>query len=168
MSARRSAWTGGAVGIAALIGAWSLLATTVFGSGDGVPTPWAVVASVYDDGWTFYSPHVTQTVGEALTGYLVGNGLALGLAVLVLLVPVLERVVTQIAVASYCLPIVAIGPILSSSWTETSRCRRWPGCRSSSPPSSARSSDCARPTPPRWTSYVPTVAAAGSRCCGSA
>ncbi|MFF4114458.1 ABC transporter permease [Streptomyces sp. NPDC001714] len=113
MSARRSAWAGGAVGIAALIGAWSLLSTTVVGTGDGVPTPWAVVASVFDDGWTFYSPHVEQTVGEALTGYLVGNGLALGLAVLVLLVPVLERVITQIAVASYCLPIVAIGPILS-------------------------------------------------------
>ncbi|MFI7399503.1 ABC transporter permease [Streptomyces sp. NPDC049541] len=113
MRARRSAWTGGAVGIAALIGAWSLLSTTVVGTGDGVPTPWAVVASVFDDGWTFYGPHVEQTLGEALTGYLVGNGLALGLAVLVLLVPVLERVITQIAVASYCLPIVAIGPILS-------------------------------------------------------
>jgi ABC-type nitrate/sulfonate/bicarbonate transport system permease component len=113
MSARRSTWAGGAVGIAALIGAWSLLSTTVFGPGDGVPTPWAVVASVFDDGWTFYSPHVEQTVAEALTGYLVGNALALGLAVLVLLVPVLERVITQIAVASYCLPIVAIGPILS-------------------------------------------------------
>ncbi|MGY1499913.1 ABC transporter permease [Streptomyces sp. QTS52] len=113
MSTRRSTWTGGAVGIAALIGAWSLLSTTLFGPGDGVPTPWAVVASVFDDGWTFYSPHVDQTVGEALTGYLIGNALALGLAVLVLLVPVLERVVTQIAVASYCLPIVAIGPILS-------------------------------------------------------
>ncbi|MEV7737650.1 ABC transporter permease subunit [Streptomyces sp. NPDC088921] len=113
MSAQRSTWTGGAAGIAALIGAWSLLSTTVFGPGDGVPTPWAVVASVFDDGWTFYSPHIEQTVGEALTGYLVGNALALGLAVLVLLVPVLERVITQIAVASYCLPIVAIGPILS-------------------------------------------------------
>ncbi|MGW2522334.1 ABC transporter permease [Streptomyces sp. NPDC001617] len=113
MSTGRSAWTGGAVGIAALIGVWSLLSTTVFGPGDGVPTPWAVVASVFDDGWTFYSPHVTQTVGEALTGYLIGNALALALAVLVLIVPVLERVITQIAVASYCLPIVAIGPILS-------------------------------------------------------
>jgi ABC-type nitrate/sulfonate/bicarbonate transport system permease component len=113
VSARRSAWTGGAVGIVALIGAWALLSTTIVSTGDGVPTPWAVVASVFDDGWTFYSPHIGQTVSEALTGYLIGNGLALGLAVLVLLVPVLERVITQIAVASYCLPMVAIGPILS-------------------------------------------------------
>ena len=113
MSTRRSAWTGGAVGIVALIGAWALLSTTVVTTADGVPTPWAVVASVFDDGWTFYSPHIGQTVSEALTGYLIGNGLALGLAVLVLLVPVLERVITQIAVASYCLPMVAIGPILS-------------------------------------------------------
>jgi ABC-type nitrate/sulfonate/bicarbonate transport system permease component len=113
MSTRGSAWAGGAAGIVVLIGAWSVLSTTVVGTGDGVPTPWAVVSGVYDDGWTFYGPHIGQTVGEALTGYLIGNGLALGLAVLVLLVPVLERVVTQIAVASYCLPIVAIGPILS-------------------------------------------------------
>jgi ABC-type nitrate/sulfonate/bicarbonate transport system permease component len=113
MTTRRSAWAGGAVGIAVLIGAWALLSTTVVSTADGVPTPWAVVASVFDDGWTFYSPHIGQTAGEALTGYLIGNGLALGLAVLVLLVPVLERVITQIAVASYCLPMVAIGPILS-------------------------------------------------------
>jgi len=113
MTSRRSAWTGGAVGIVALLGAWALLSTTIVTTADGVPTPWAVVASVFDDGWTFYSPHIGQTVSEALTGYLIGNGLALGLAVLVLLVPVLERVITQIAVASYCLPMVAIGPILS-------------------------------------------------------
>jgi len=109
----RSAWAGGTVGIAVVLGAWALLATTVLGVGDGVPTPWAIVSQLFKDGWTFYGPHITQTTGEALTGYLIGNALALGLAVLVIVVPVLERVVTQIAVASYCLPIVAIGPILS-------------------------------------------------------
>jgi ABC-type nitrate/sulfonate/bicarbonate transport system permease component len=109
----RSAWAGGAAGLAVVLGAWALLATTVLGVGDGVPTPWAVVSQIFKDGWTFYGPHIAQTCGEALSGYLIGNGLALGLAVLVLLVPVLERVVTQIAVASYCLPIVAVGPILS-------------------------------------------------------
>ena len=109
----RSAWAGGAVGLAVVIGLWALLAATLLGTADGVPTPWAVIRQISEDGWTFYGPHIGQTVSEDLTGYLVGNGLALGLAVLVLLVPVLERVVTQIAVASYCLPIVAVGPILS-------------------------------------------------------
>ena len=109
----RSAWAGGAAGLTVVIAVWSLLASTLLGTADGVPTPWAVVSQIVKDGWTFYGPNIGQTAGEALSGYLVGNALALGLAVLVLLVPVLERVVTQIAVASYCLPIVAIGPILS-------------------------------------------------------
>jgi ABC-type nitrate/sulfonate/bicarbonate transport system permease component len=96
-----------------VIAVWAVLSATVLSTGDGVPTPWSVVRLIVTDGWGFYGPHIEQTAGEALTGYLIGNGLALGLAVLVLLVPVLEKVVTQIAVASYCLPIVAIGPILS-------------------------------------------------------
>jgi ABC-type nitrate/sulfonate/bicarbonate transport system permease component len=108
---------GGVLGTVGLITAWAVLSTTVFTTAHGVPTPWAVVRQVYRDGWTFYGPHVRQTGGEALVGYLVGNGLALGCAVLVLLVPATERVVTQLAVASYCLPIVAVGPILSLVFT---------------------------------------------------
>jgi ABC-type nitrate/sulfonate/bicarbonate transport system permease component len=110
---RLGSWLGGVVGTVALLVVWTVLATTVMGAGDGVPTPWAVVRQVFDDGWTFYQPLIAQTGGEALSGYLAGNGLALACAVLVLLVPPLERVVTQLAVASYCIPLVAIGPILS-------------------------------------------------------
>jgi ABC-type nitrate/sulfonate/bicarbonate transport system permease component len=108
-----SAWAGSAAGIVVLLAAWSLLATTVLGTGDGVPTPWAVVSKIFEDGWTFYGPHIGQTADEAVRGYLLGNGLALACAVLVLLVPQLERLIVQLAVASYCLPIVAVGPILS-------------------------------------------------------
>jgi ABC-type nitrate/sulfonate/bicarbonate transport system permease component len=108
---------GGALGTLGLLVAWAVLATTVLTTADGVPTPWAVLRQVGHDGWTFYGPHIRQTGTEALIGYLIGNGLALGCAVLVLLVPALERVVTQLAVASYCLPIVAVGPILSLVFT---------------------------------------------------
>jgi ABC-type nitrate/sulfonate/bicarbonate transport system permease component len=109
----RPALLGGAIGIVGLLAAWTVLATTLLGIGDGVPTPWAVLRQVFDDGWTFYQPLIKQTGTEALTGYVAGNGLALGCAMLVLLVPQLERVVTQLAVASYCIPLIAIGPILS-------------------------------------------------------
>jgi ABC-type nitrate/sulfonate/bicarbonate transport system permease component len=108
---------GGLLGALGLLGAWAGLAATVFTTADGVPTPWAVVRQLLHDGWGFYGPHIRQTGTEALVGYLAGNGLALGCAVLVLLVPALERVVTQLAVASYCLPIVAVGPILSLVFT---------------------------------------------------
>ena len=41
-----------------------------------------------------------------------GNSIALMLAVLFVLVPVLEAPLLKLALASYCMPIVAIGPIL--------------------------------------------------------
>lgn len=107
-------WVTALIGVVFLIAVWSVLAVTVFSAkGSGVPTPWAVVAQLGDDGWSFYQPLLAATVGEALRGYVIGNVLALACAALVLLVPPLERIVVQIAVASYCLPLVAIGPILS-------------------------------------------------------
>ena len=47
-----------------------------------------------------------------MRGYVVGVAVALLLATLVLLVPRLEPVIMQFAVVTYCLPIVALAPIL--------------------------------------------------------
>lgn len=118
---RLPSWASGLVGVVVLLLLWTVLALTVFsGMGSGVPTPWAVVQQLGSDGWSFYQPLIAATLGEAVRGYLVGNGLALGFAALVLLVPWLERVVVQLAVASYCLPLIAIGPILSLLLSGTS------------------------------------------------
>ena len=108
---------GGVLGVVLLLGGWTLIARTWLTQRDGVPTPWAVLRQLGHDGWGFYQPHLKQTLTEAITGYVVGNGLALGCALLVLVVPVLERVIMQLAVASYCLPLVAVGPILSIAFT---------------------------------------------------
>jgi ABC-type nitrate/sulfonate/bicarbonate transport system permease component len=111
---RLPSWVTSLIGIAALIALWTLLAVTAFSAkGSGVPTPWAVLRQLGTDGWSFYQPLLAATLGEAVRGYLIGNVLALGFAALVLLVPPLERLVVQLAVTSYCLPLVAIGPILS-------------------------------------------------------
>ncbi|GLK99182.1 ABC transporter permease [Dactylosporangium matsuzakiense] len=104
----------GAAGIGALVLVWSALAATVLSPADGVPTPWAVLRQLRHDGWAFYAPHVLQTGGATLRGFLLGNGLALAAALLVALVPLLERPVVQLAVASYCLPLAAVGPLLST------------------------------------------------------
>jgi ABC-type nitrate/sulfonate/bicarbonate transport system permease component len=77
-----------------------------------VPTPAAVVARMVGDGWGFYAPHVSATLAEAAQGFLWGNALALAVALLVLLVPPLEGLAMQIAVISYCIPLIAIGPIV--------------------------------------------------------
>ncbi len=69
-----------------------------------------------DDGWSFYWANIRVTLSEAAWGYLWGNVLAIGLAFLVLVVPLLEKPVMQFGVVSYCIPVIAIGPILQITY----------------------------------------------------
>ncbi|WP_223982610.1 ABC transporter permease subunit [Arthrobacter sp. NicSoilB8] len=112
-------WAAGGLGVAATIALWWLAAATVLagvgaaadGTGGAVPTPDEVFRRLASDGVGFYWPNLAVTVAEASAGYLWGNLAALLLAGSVLVLPALERLVTQLAVISYCLPIVAIGPL---------------------------------------------------------
>ncbi|MSZ78162.1 MAG: ABC transporter permease subunit [Actinobacteria bacterium] len=111
MSERLRGYAFGAAGLLGLVALWWLLQATVFAD-KLVPSPWGVLTTYGDDGFTFYRNNFTSTVEESLRGFAYGNGLALLLASVVLLVPQLERVITQIAIISYCIPLVAITPIL--------------------------------------------------------
>jgi ABC-type nitrate/sulfonate/bicarbonate transport system permease component len=109
-------WASGLLGFSAVIGLWWLGAATIFDNvgsmpGGAVPTPGDIVRQMIDDGAVFYLDHVSVTVVEAAIGFAWGTGLALVLAGIVLLLPRVEKVALQIAVITYCLPIVAIGPI---------------------------------------------------------
>jgi ABC-type nitrate/sulfonate/bicarbonate transport system permease component len=108
----RPKWLGGVVGTVGLILVWWLLAVTVFSDGGAVPTPWAVLQQFKADGWDFYATNAGITLRGAGQGFLWGNALALLIAVVVLLIPPLEPVATQLAVISYCMPLTAIGPII--------------------------------------------------------
>lgn len=100
-------------GILALLVAWQLVGTVVFHEGGSVPAPTAIVGKMIDDGGAFYLNNARATVAAAAQGWLWGNLLALGLALLVLVVPIVERPLLQLGIASYCLPVVAIGPIFA-------------------------------------------------------
>lgn len=108
----RPQWLAGVVGVVGILVVWSVLALTVFAGGGGVPTPWSVVASAVSDGWGLYGPNSAITLSSALQGFLWGNALALVLAGVVLVVPQLDGLVTQLGVISYCMPLTAIGPII--------------------------------------------------------
>jgi ABC-type nitrate/sulfonate/bicarbonate transport system permease component len=108
----RPKWLGGLIGTVGVIAFWWLLAVTVFQDGGSVPTPWAVLQQFRTDGWDFYATNAGVTLRGAGQGFLWGNALALLIAVLVLLIPPLEAVATQLAVISYCMPLTAIGPII--------------------------------------------------------
>ncbi|MDE3203107.1 MAG: ABC transporter permease subunit [Acidobacteriota bacterium] len=105
----------GALGVALLVAVWEVLAVTVFHKvGSGVPTPTSVLSRFFGD-WTsgLYGRNVGQTLREALNGYVVANALAVVLGVAFVQLPIVEKALLRIAIASYCLPIIAIGPILT-------------------------------------------------------
>ncbi|THG30931.1 ABC transporter permease [Naasia lichenicola] len=114
---RLPSWAIGILGVIGVIAIWWILAATVFAPAAGskfssVPTPPQVVATWVSDGFSFYWTNFSVTLAEAGIGYVFGNLAALILSALVLVVPRLEGVVMQIAVVTYCVPIVAIGPLL--------------------------------------------------------
>ncbi|MGO2112132.1 MAG: ABC transporter permease, partial [Pseudoclavibacter sp.] len=85
------------------------------GNGGGVspiPTPPEVIGSIIGDGFDFYWRNASVTLAEAGIGFAAGNVLAVATAGLVLLAPWLGGLATQIAVITYCLPLVAIGPVI--------------------------------------------------------
>jgi ABC-type nitrate/sulfonate/bicarbonate transport system permease component len=113
---RLPSWATGLVGVAAVIALWWISAVTIFANVGpakvgAIPTPFEVLRQLGIDGFGYYWGHISVTLSEAAMGFLWGNGLALLLAALVLLLPRIERVAVQIAVITYCVPIVAIGPI---------------------------------------------------------
>lgn len=59
-----------------------------------------------------YSRGLWFTTREAALGYLIGNVAAVLLALVVVLLPGLERLVLRFALVVYCLPLVALGPLL--------------------------------------------------------
>lgn len=120
MSSRRlpemPGWLASAIGIVALVGAWWVFSVVAFTPDPGttydpVPGPGAVLAQILDDGFGAYWEFFKVTIEEAVLGFAWGNGLALVLASTVLLLPRIEPVVMQVAVVSYCLPLVAVGSI---------------------------------------------------------
>jgi ABC-type nitrate/sulfonate/bicarbonate transport system permease component len=108
---RRRTIAVGALGIVVLIVFWWLAATT-FLAGHQIPTPVDVVDKFHERGFAYYRKIFSVTLEEAAKGYLYGVGIALVLAVVVMLVPRLAPVIMQFAVITYCLPIVVLAPIL--------------------------------------------------------
>lgn len=106
-------WLGGLVGVVVIVVVWWLASALFFSASNAIPSPPEVVAKFFSAStWATTLSNLSGTLGAAARGYLYGNVAALLLAMLVLLVPALEQVVTQIAIVTYCLPLVAIGPIL--------------------------------------------------------
>lgn len=103
---------GGVLGITALLVVWELLATTVFAGKHIMPTPVNVVRGLWDNR-TLLRENASITLSEAGQGWLWGNALAIGLALVFVVSSTIEAALLRLAIASYCMPIIAIAPILN-------------------------------------------------------
>ncbi|MGY2065989.1 ABC transporter permease [Blastococcus sp. SYSU DS0619] len=101
----------GVLGLLGVVAVWQLLVLTLLADAR-IPSPGGVVGAAADRGWSFYATHFGMTLQEAAVGFGYGTGAAVALAAVTLLVPALEKLVMQIAVITYCVPLVAIAPVL--------------------------------------------------------
>jgi ABC-type nitrate/sulfonate/bicarbonate transport system permease component len=104
---------GGLAGVVVIVAVWWLASLLLFRGSGSIPTPPSVLARFLDGGqWAATANNAASTVRAAAEGYLWGNLAAVALAVLVLLVPRLEPVANQVAIVTYCIPLVAVGPVI--------------------------------------------------------
>ncbi|WP_007515760.1 ABC transporter permease [Pseudofrankia saprophytica] len=113
MTRRWGRTASGLAGTVVVLAVWQLLGSVLVGRDSGLPGPWQVARQFGSDGLSLYANSARATLGAAAQGWLWGNLLAVAAAMLALVVPPVERVLLQIGVVSYCLPIVAIGPVFA-------------------------------------------------------
>jgi ABC-type nitrate/sulfonate/bicarbonate transport system permease component len=99
------------LGVVVVLVAWELLARTVLDGRNLIAPPTGIIEATIDN-WSLYLRAARTTLGEAARGFLWGNLVAAALAAIVALAPITERVVLRVALAVWCLPLVAMGPLL--------------------------------------------------------
>lgn len=97
--------------IVAMLVIWQALAWSVLAGTNLLPGPIEIVRGIVAD-WRLYPGNIGATLSVAARGFLFGNGIAILLAFICLLVPRAEGPILQIAVVAYAVPILAITPIL--------------------------------------------------------
>jgi ABC-type nitrate/sulfonate/bicarbonate transport system permease component len=106
-------WVGGLIGTVLIIVVWWIASFTLYQDSNSIPSPAEVLALFLDPAqWQTTWNNASSTIAAAAEGYFWGNLAAIALSVVVLLLPFLAEIVNQIAIVTYCIPLVAIGPIL--------------------------------------------------------
>lgn len=99
------------LGMAMLAIVWQLVATTLLANLHVLPGPVELVQGLWKDR-AFYPPNIAATASVALKGYVAGNGFAIALALICILLPRLAAPIMRIALVAYAVPLLAVAPIL--------------------------------------------------------
>ena len=100
-----------ALGWAVFLCLWELVGRTVLAGTHLIGVPSRILLKLVENA-EVYGRGLWFTTREALLGYLLGNAAAILLVLVVVLLPQLERLVLRLALVVYCLPLVALGPLL--------------------------------------------------------
>ncbi|TDD29207.1 ABC transporter permease subunit [Kribbella turkmenica] len=114
---RTARWLYGSLGFLIVLVSWQVAAQFLFAEGATIPRPGQVFAQLLRDGWELYGPNIITTGREAAKGWLLGNAVAMLLALVVVQSATIERFAMRIAVAAYFLPVVVLAPILAILFT---------------------------------------------------
>jgi ABC-type nitrate/sulfonate/bicarbonate transport system permease component len=98
--------------ILGVLGIWQVLSMTISGGEFVLPSPIAVFEQMWKDR-ALYPPNIETTLNEALKGLAWGVGLAIVIAVVFVQIPILEKGLMGAALATYCVPIIVVGPIVA-------------------------------------------------------
>ena len=92
---------------------WEIAARAYFQERKTLAPPTAAVRALFSN-WDAFPPHITATLTAGGKGWLIGNLIAVVCAVIAVLLPWTEQGFLQFAITTYSMPLLAIGPILSS------------------------------------------------------
>jgi ABC-type nitrate/sulfonate/bicarbonate transport system permease component len=99
--------------VAVVLILWEVAARTVLASAYVLPAPSAIASQLFEDRDIMVANGLA-TGGTALLGYVVGQTIAIALAIILSMSVGLELVVTKLALVVYSLPTLAIAPILGT------------------------------------------------------
>lgn len=105
---RRIFWALASIGLTLAL--WSLVVVAVRPPAYVLPAPWEVVTRFWTDRGLIAS-HGLTTIGEILAGLLLSAVIAVPLGIVIVAVPVIDRLVYPILVAFNSIPKVALAPL---------------------------------------------------------
>jgi ABC-type nitrate/sulfonate/bicarbonate transport system permease component len=106
----RLTWLPTVVLVVVILAGWELIARTFFDGLSVFPPPTRIIGNVFSQ-WSTFTVHIGATMRGALMGWVWGNGIAIVLAAVAVLIPFTEGWIMRVAIAISSLPVIALAPI---------------------------------------------------------
>ncbi len=94
-----------------VLAVWEALGDLHLIAQGAMPSPSGIIMQWWQDR-ADYPPHIWATLKPALVGFLIGNTIAVAVAVVFVLVPVMESLMRGLNVAVFAIPPIALSPVL--------------------------------------------------------